>query len=448
MNQVNSKRTLWAWAMYDFANSAFTTLVVTFIYGPYFIKGIATDELLGTKWWSWAISITAIIVSLLSPVLGALSDAGGYRKWIMMLSTWCCVAATFFLCFPEQGQVLSALILFVIANISFEFGTVFCNAYLPEIVSKDRIGRASGFAWALGYIGGLLALGLALLIFVLPEIEFSILGRDFYLPTFSKILGFSSEEPFYWAESGENIRATNLLVAFWFLIFSIPTFIWVKERKPEKRKFQESVSTSFKQLFYTFKELKNFRKVARFLLARLVYNDALVTIFAFGGIYAAGIIGFSFAELMILGIVLNITAGLGAFLMGFLDDSNGSQNIIQYSILFLCLACLLAIAAPIIPNWFNEISWLSPKYIFWFSAILIGFFSGPNQSASRSLMAHYTPAEKRNEFFGFYAFSGKATSFLGPLLFGWLTAIFDTQIAGIFVVLVLFILGYFLMKRV
>ena len=164
--------------------------MVTFIYGAYFTKGIAPDEVLGTQWWSWAIAVTSIIVSVLSPVLGALSDLGGYRKWIMMLSTWCCVAATAFLFFPEQGQVFFALILFVLANVSFEFGTVFCNAYLPEIVSKERIGRASGFAWALGYIGGLLSLGIALVLLIQPEIP---------------ILGFSTE-------NGENIRATNLLV--------------------------------------------------------------------------------------------------------------------------------------------------------------------------------------------------------------------------------------------
>lgn len=426
MNQVDSKRTLWAWAMYDFANSAFTTLVVTFIYAAYFTEVIAPNEILGAQWWSWAIAITAVIVSVSSPFLGALSDIGGYRKWIMMLSTWCCVIATFFLFFPEQGQVLYALILFVIANISFEFGTVFCNAYLAEIVSKERIGRASGYAWALGYVGGLLALGLSLVLLVYPE---------------SPILGFSNE-------NGQNIRATNLLVALWFLIFSIPAFIWVKDRKPEKGKFKESISTAYMRLLFTFKELKNYRKVSRFLLARLVYNDALVTIFAFGGIYAKSVIGFSFEEIIILGIVLNITAALGASEMGHLDDSLGGKKIVQWSVLFLSLACLLAIIAPIIPNWFTELSWLSPKLIFWMAAMLIGFFSGPNQSASRSLMAQYAPADKRNEFFGFYAFSGKATSFLGPLLFGWLTKIFNTQQAGIFIVLVLFILGYILIKRV
>ena len=138
----------------------------------------------------------------------------------------------------------------------------------------------------------------------------------------------------------------------------------MQDRRPEKGKFKESVAASFKRLFYTFKELKNYESVARFLLARLVYNDALVTIFAFGGIYAAGIIGFTFEEIMILGIVLNVTAGLGAFLMGYLDDSKGSQKIVKSSILFLSFACLLGFVAPIIPTWFAEISWLTSKLFF------------------------------------------------------------------------------------
>ena len=219
----------------------------------------------------------------------------------------------------------------------------------------------------MGYIGGLLGFRNSSSILVQPEIPILVL-----------------------TENGENIRATNLLVALWFLVFSIPTFIWVQDRRPEKGKFKESVTASFMRLFYTFQELKNYRIVARFLLARLVYNDALVTIFAFGGIYAAGIIGFTFEEIMILGIVLNVTAGLGAFLMGYLDDSKGSRKIVQSSILFLSFACLLGFVAPIIPTWFIEVSWLTSKNIFWIAAILIGFFSGPNQSASRSMMAHYT----------------------------------------------------------
>ena len=214
MIQKDDKRQIWSWAMYDFANSAFTTLVVTFIYGTFFTKSIADNEILGTQYWSWAISFTAIVVALCSPILGAIADNWGSRKRIMLVSTLVCVTATALLFFPQQGQVLLALTLFIIANIAFEIGTVFCNAYLAELSSEKRIGKVSGMAWGLGYVGGLLALVLALVFFVQTE---------------QPILGFSTE-------NGENIRATNLLVALWFLIFSLPIFVWIKDKHNSSKK--------------------------------------------------------------------------------------------------------------------------------------------------------------------------------------------------------------------
>ena len=237
MIQKDDKRQIWSWAMYDFANSAFATLVVTFIYGTYFTKSIADNEILGTQYWSWAISISAIVVALFSPLLGAIADNVGSRKRIMMLSTMICVVATALLFFPIKGQVLLALSLFIIANVAFEFGTVFCNAYLPELSSEQRIGKVSGMAWGLGYIGGLLALVVALIFFVQTE---------------QPILGFS-------AENGEHIRATNLLVALWFLIFSLPLFIWVKDStKKTKKPLSQVLTHSFTDLKKTFEDIASY----------------------------------------------------------------------------------------------------------------------------------------------------------------------------------------------
>ena len=433
MIQKDDKRQIWSWAIYDFANSAFTTLVVTFIYGTFFTKSIADNEILGTQYWSWAISFTSIVVALSSPVLGAIADNWGSRKRIMLVSTLVCVAATALLFFPQQGQVLLALTIFITANIAFEIGTVFCNAYLAELSSEKRIGKVSGMAWGLGYIGGLLALVLALVFFVQAE---------------QPILGFSTE-------NGENIRATNLLAALWLLIFSLPIFIWIKDKhNTSKNSLSLVVKSSFDNLKTTFKELSSYRKIFHFLLSRLVYNDALITIFAFGGIYAATTIGFSFEEIIILGIVLNVMAGIGAFVFGYLEDVKGSERVILLSIIFLMIACLIAFLAPELPSLFQFIfggnaipDWFNSKNLFWVAAILIGLFSGPNQSASRTYMARLTPSEKRNEFFGFYAFSGKMTAFLGPFLFGLATRYFDTQQAGLIVIFILFFVGYKLMKR-
>ncbi|MBL6658171.1 MAG: MFS transporter [Flavobacteriales bacterium] len=434
MFKKDNKATIWSWAFYDFANSAFTTLVVTFVYGTYFTKSIAPTEIEGTQWWSWAVSLTAIVVAVTSPFLGAIADEVGARKKIMAISTFICISATALLFFPLEGQVAYALLLFVIANISFEIGTVFCNAYLPDISSEKRMGKTSGLAWGLGYLGGLIALALSLVLLVQSE---------------APIFGFD-------VDSGEHIRATNLLVAVWFLIFSLPLIFGVKEAKKNKEiSIKTVLKQAFEQLKNTFKKVKDHKTIYRFLLARLFYNDALVTIFAFGGIYASTTVGFSFEEIMMLGIVLNILAGLGAFIFGYFDDRIGSKKVVNWSIVFLALACVIAILSPELPGLFELIfggslipQWFNSKNLFWLAAIFIGLFSGPNQSSSRSLMARITPKKNRNEFFGFYAFSGKATAFVGPLFFGMATSYFNTQQAGLFVVILLFSCGYLFLKKV
>ena len=413
MANSNYNRTIFSWSMYDFANQPFTTLIVTFIYSTFFTKVIAENEIIGTALWSKGITITALFVALMSPIMGALADRGGYRKIFLVFWTWVCILATFGLYYPLPGQVVLALTFFVIANVGFEMAGVFCNAYLPDIAPKEKIGRISGYGWSFGYVGGLLALGICFILFVQAEV-----------PAF----GFGKE-------LGENIRATNLFIAIWFAIFSIPTFLFVKDSKSSKPIDRSVIVDSFHQILSTFSEIKTYKQMTRFLLARLLYNDGLITIFAFGGIYASGTFGFTFNEIFLFGIILNITAGLGAFLLGFLDDILGGKTTIQISNIGLIVACLLAVTT-------------HDKNIFWLSGVLIGIFAGPNQAASRSLMARFIPKEKESEFFGFFAFSGKATAFVGPLLLGVLTEYFQSQRAGIAVVIILIGLGFILLSKV
>ena len=402
----NYKKTIFSWSMYDFANQPFTTLVVTFIYSTYFTQAIAPDEITGTMLWSRGITITALFVAFLSPLMGAVADQGGYRKVSLIFWTWVCIIGSVMLYYPLPGEIYKALTWFVIANIGFEMGSVFCNAYLPNIAPKEKIGRVSGYGWSLGYVGGLASLVIALFLFINPEI-----------PAF----GFSTID-------GENIRATNLLVALWFAVFSIPTFMWLKDRKVEEKISKQLIKSSYGRIRTTFREIRKYKQISRFLIARILYNDGLITIFSFGGIYAAGTFGFTFTEIMIFGIVLNVTAGLGAFLLGFLDDIIGGKNTIQLSNVGLIIACLLAV-------------FTTSKTIFWIAGILIGICSGPNQASSRSLMARFVPEEKTNEFFGFFAFSGKATAFVGPMLLGFLTQAFGSQRFGVAVVAILIFAG-------
>ena len=298
-----------------------------------------------------------------------------------------------------------ALTLFIIANIAFEMGTVFCNSYLPDLSNQENSGSISGFAWGLGFVGGLLALFLALLLF------------DVNNPL--------------------ELRKINVLVGIWFAVFSIPTFLFLKDRKKEKLT-KKHISDSFASIRKTFNSITYYKQISQFLIARLFFNDGLITIFALGGIYAVGTINFTFEEVMLLGIVLNFAAGFGSFLFGYLEDKIGAKRVINISLIVLIIATFIAYFAP-------ETNF--PKEMFWVAGVLIGLMVGPNQSCSRSLMAQLAPKEKQNEFFGFFALTGKATSFLGPLLFGIITTYYSQQMA-LWVVIILFVVGLLLFNRI
>ena len=408
--QHRSRAAVWSWCFYDWANSAFTTLVVTFIYAAYFTATFADDPGRGTALWSRAIMVSALAIAALAPIAGALADRGDRRKYLILCSL-VCVVSTAALTFVTPGMpnsVVAALGIFVVANVAFELGLVFYNAFLPSIAPADRIGRLSGYGWGLGYAGGLLALVVALVVFV-PETP------RFGIPT----------------DEGFNLRATNLLVAGWFLLFSVPAFLFLKD---DWVPGGVSIRRAFSDLAVTARHLRRYRQVVRFLLARLFYNDGLVTIFAFGGIYAVGTFGFTFAELVTFGIVINIGAGLGALAFGFLDDLIGGRATVALSVAALAVATIVAAAAP------NQ-TW------FWVAAVLVGIFAGPNQSASRSLMARFVPPKHESEFFGFFAFSGKVTSFMGPALLGVLSDLYSQRV-GVASLLIFFVVGGLLIWRV
>jgi len=413
-DSISSSKTIWAWSLYDFANSAFTTLIVTFVYATFFAKGIAPDETTGTNLWSTGITLSAIIVALLSPFLGALADKGGYRKRFLGIATVVCIAASIALFFPQKGEVYFALTVFVIANVAFEMANVFYNAFLPDIAPLEKIGRVSGYGWALGYAGGLLCMVAGLFLLVQPDPP--LFGLD--------------------ASTDQHIRATNLLVAAWFALFSIPMFWLVKDRKvANPPPAGQLVRGAMEDLKRVFNEVKKFRQVFRLLLARLIYNDGLVTIFGFGGLYASVVFDFTVSEIIVFGIALNLAAGIGAWAFGFMDDKLGGKPTILASLVGLVLAALVAVFT-------TSVFW------FWVSGIGVGLLAGPNQSASRSLLGRFTPPKHENEFYGFFAFSGKFTAFLGPFMLGKLTLLFDSMRAGIAVVVLLFVVGGFLLLRV
>ena len=405
LSKAKQNKQIISWSFYDFANQPYTTLIITFIYSAFFVNYIAPNEIEGTFLWANAISITAIIVAFLSPLLGAFADETGYRKFFLVFFTLLCSLFTALLYFPEKGDLSLAIAFVIISNIAFEMGCVFCNSYLKELSNDKNIGRVSGNAWGLGFLGGLSAL----------FISFAL---------------FDVNNP-------QEVKQICVFVAIWFVLFSFPTFIFLKDSKRTKVT-KKDISSSFSSIYTTFKEIRNYKKVVNFLIARLFYNDGLITIFALGGVYAVGSLNFTMNEVLILGIILNVFAALGSFVFGSYEDKIGTRNVINLSLVILIISTILAFVAP----WTNY-----PKEVFWIAGVLLGSMIGPNQSCSRSYMSQIIPANKKNEFFGFYALTGKATSFLGPLLFGLITKFYSQQMALLSVV-VFFIIGWFLFNKI
>ena len=397
-----------SWCLYDWANSAFPTVITTFVFSAYFIKAIAADEISGTSQWGWALSLSGLAVAVAAPLLGAIADFGGRRKPWIFAFTVLCAALTGLLwnARPDAAFVLLALVLAGGANFAFEMAMVFYNAMLPDLTTQSRIGRLSGWGWGLGYAGGLACLGLALV--ALVDAETPVFGLD--------------------KETSEHLRAMGPMVALWMVVFAVPLFLWTPDRPARAIAPIAAVRQGWSALIGTLSRVRDFRPVVRYLFARMLYTDGLNTLFAFGGIYAAGTFGMDFSELIIFGIAINVTAGLGAAGFAWVDDWIGPKRTIQ-----------IAVTGLIVMG--GALVLVEGKTLFWVFALPLGIFVGPAQAASRSMMAHMAPADMRTEMFGLYALSGKATAFLGPALLAWVTVAFDSQRAGMATILVFLAVG-------
>jgi UMF1 family MFS transporter len=401
-----------AWCLYDWANSAFPTVIVTFVFSSYFASAVAASPTEGTTQWGRALSASAILIAIASPIAGAIADATGRRKpWLLAFSGGCALlTAGLWFVRPNPDDVVLALVLFTLANAAFEIGTVFYNAMLPSLVPPRRIGRLSGWGWGIGYAGGLVCLVLVL---------FGLVQAD--PPPFGLDKG-----------AAEHVRAAALLTALWFVTFAAPIFLFTPDAPPTGLSLRRAAAQGFSTLFGTLREVRKFRSIAWFLLAQLLYTDGLNTLFAFGGIYAAGTFGMTTADIIKFGIALNVAAGVGAFAFAWIDDWIGAKRTI-----LIALACMMALGVPLLlvrdPFWF------------WMLAVPLGIFFGPAQAASRSLMGRLAPPALRGEMFGLFALSGRITAFLGPLTLAWATMAFDSQRAGMATVLVFLAVGFALL---
>lgn len=421
MNNNTNKKSVFSWCLYDWANTAFSTVIITFIFGVYFSREIIGDETIGSAQWSFAIGVSGLFIAVLGPLFGAVADNSGRRKsWVFWLSMMCIVPSCL-LWFAQPVSGASSVYIFMIlglvglANIGMELSQVFYNAMLPHITERDKMGRVSGWAWGLGYLGGLSALAVTL---------FGFIGLGDMRPWF--------DIP---TENFEHIRLTGPFIALWFFVFMMPLFIFTKDVEVKPLKFYVALKKGLHQLVTSFRNVKQYQNLVRFLIASAIYRDGLVTLFAIGGVYAAGQFNMGFTEILIFAIGLNVTAGMGAFGFAYIDDFFGSKRTIIISL------CGLIIIGGIILM-------VSSKLVFLILSLGLGVFMGPVQAASRTMVARLSPPDLLTQTYGLYAFTGKSISFLGPLAFGLMTTVFQTQQAGMASIIFFWGIGLFILLKV
>lgn len=414
-----AKKSIFSWCLYDWANSAFSTVVITFVYSVYFSRNMVGDETLGAAWWGYAIAVSGVLIAILGPIFGAVADHSGARKrWVFWLSMLCIIpSALLFFGEPmaSKPNIVLILSLVVIANVGFELSIVFYNAMLTHIAPKHLIGRISGWGWGIGYLGGLGALAVALF----------------------GLVGFGDMEPWFGITGMDmaSIRATGPLTAIWFLVFMIPFLLWTHDIERSPMKVGEALSSGLKQLGRTIREVKQHKNLVQFLVSSAIYRDGLNTLFTVGGLYAAGVHGMDFLELMIFAIGLNVTAGAGAFIFAHIDDQIGSKRTIMISLAGLILA---GVAVLMTDN----------KESFTYLALALGMFMGPVQAASRTLAGRLAPHGMITQTYGLYAFTGKSVAFLGPLAYGAATHYYGMQQAGMFTIIMFWVIGFGLLHLV
>jgi UMF1 family MFS transporter len=399
-----------AWCIYDWAAAAFPIIVTTFIFATYFTTGIAANEIKGTYQWANATALAGVLIAVLSPIFGAIADYSGRHKRWLLFFTLICIISTALLWYakPEINYVYYTLTCVVIGTIGLEIAHVFYNSFLAHIAPRDYIGRISGWAWGLGYVGGIITLSIALFVFV--------------------------KNPPSWlnASTAEQIRICGPWAAIWFAFFSLPLFLIVPDIPSSRLSMPQAIKRGFRELGSTIASLPQQKNLLIYLLAHLIYIDGLNTLFAFGGIYAAGTFHMQLSEIILLGITMNVSAGLGAILLAWVDDYLGSKPTILIS-----LVCLIIFGTAIL--------FVKTSAMFWCLGLLLTLFVGPVQAASRSLMVHITPEDKSTEMFGLYAFSGRITAFVGPWLLGAMTLYFQSQRAGMATIMLFLIVGGVLM---
>lgn len=388
------------WSLFDFANTSFSITIVTFVYAVYFKETVALNQPIGDFYWSLGTGISMMIVASISPFLGAIADHSAGKKRFLLFFTLLCIVSTGMLYFISEGKILLGLILFIFANIGFEAGLVFYDAFLPEISDEKNYGRTSGFGFAMGYIGSF-----ASLVIVYPLVV------------------------------NDMVRYAFPASAIFFLIFSIPLFLFVPDTKKNILKDKSYFQIGLDRILFTISHLKNYKNLALFLVAFFFYIEGVNTAIYFSGIYAKSTLSFTFSELTLFFMIAQTTAVFGSIIFGVIADSIGQKKTIYITLIIWFVVIFSA-------------SIIQSKVGFFIIGCIAGLGMGSTQSVSRSLMSKLTPVDKKTEFFGFYSFFGKSSAIFGPLVFGFVSWQTGSQRFAILTTGIFFTIGMILLSKV
>ncbi|MDP2172812.1 MAG: MFS transporter [Candidatus Cloacimonadaceae bacterium] len=392
-------RSILGWMMYDFANSAFTTIIVSVVYSAYFIKTVVGGEPgYGEMLWGRAIGISMTLVALTAPIMGAVADFSRSKKKFLFFNCYLTIIFTFLLYFVRQGDILLGMTFFIVANYGFNSANVFYDAFLPEISPPGGIGKISGYGWALGYLGGLLSLVISL-----------VLVKN-------------------------NVRFVFPMIALHFFIFSLFTFFWLQElQRPSKR--TNYLRTAYQRVRFSLKHITRLPQLLRYIISYFIYNDGITTVIVFAAIYGIERFGMTTRDMIIYFILAQFTSIIGSALFGYLTDKVNVKISLSISLLI----------------WIAVVIWAffcTSAMEYYFVGLLAGMAIGSSQSNSRTMLSILTPQNKQAEFFGFYTLTGRLSSIIGPILYGWIAHRTGNIRWSILSLMIFFILGWLILQSV
>ncbi len=407
LNPGVAKREVFAWAMYDFANSGYTTVVLTAVFNAYFVSVVAGNAQWATFAWTAALSVSYAIVMVLGPVGGAWADAHGAKKRLLLISTIVCIAGTVALNWAGPGAVGFAVFFIIVSNVAYAMGENLIAAFLPELSRPEALGKVSGWGWSLGYFGGILALGISLAWVMTAESRGS--------------------------STSDAVGGTMIITAAVFGLAALPTFMWLKERANPNA--VEGARAAFARLLETARESPRYRDLILVFACGVFYQAGVATVIALAAIYAEQVMGFKTQDTIMLILVVNVTAAVGAFGFGYAQDRMGKVSALRFTIAGWIVMTVLAFFA-------------RTPALFWVAANIAGLCMGSSQSAGRALVGYFSPAARSGEFFGLWGVATRLAAILGPLTYGAVTWITGGNhrlailLTGVFFVVSLVILAF------